>query len=390
MDITKIQSLLNQVKEVSVMRKTRERLAAQRGENFNIFEILGLETNETALHSAFLANLLNPKGSHGLGDRPLRLFCEMVCNNYELNFTKEITIEVEYFIDKISTDYTSGGRIDILIHDGQHYIVIENKIYAEDQPNQLMRYNDFCKNKNHILLYLTLDGHQASEYSTGKGLKSNQDYFNISYCNDILKWLVRCREIAIDHPLIREVLNQYIKTIKKLTNQNTTMSEKEYLFKIMSENTDAVSEIIENATSFNYYFLHKHVIIPLENWAKENDFICSVDENLPDGKRYSGINIYKPSWNKRIRFEFEGQPFRGLISGICYREKGPKGKLLPGFKGNSDGWPYGWHVVSEYPDLNYQNFSAMKDGSVTQNLIKEINNILRIVRDNPAEYQLID
>lgn len=52
-----------------------------------------------------------------------------------------------------------GGRIDILIETPKQLIVIENKIYASDQENQLMRYFKYCKsqNKSFRLLYLTLD-----------------------------------------------------------------------------------------------------------------------------------------------------------------------------------------------------------------------------------------
>ena len=40
---------------------------------FNIFEVLGVQTRETR-HSAFLAWLLDPSGNHGLGDYFLRRF----------------------------------------------------------------------------------------------------------------------------------------------------------------------------------------------------------------------------------------------------------------------------------------------------------------------------
>lgn len=46
----------------------------KRGEYFNVFEVLGLSTKEVRLHSAFLPELLNPNGSHGLGDKMLRSF----------------------------------------------------------------------------------------------------------------------------------------------------------------------------------------------------------------------------------------------------------------------------------------------------------------------------
>ena len=40
--------------------------------DFNIFRLLGVARAEVTTHSAMLAELLNPDGSHGQGDRFLR------------------------------------------------------------------------------------------------------------------------------------------------------------------------------------------------------------------------------------------------------------------------------------------------------------------------------
>src|SRR6266446_1112235 len=61
------------VKTQSEIQENR-RISALTGEHFNVFRILGLEAAEVRTHSAFLAELLNPKGSPGQGDLFLRLF----------------------------------------------------------------------------------------------------------------------------------------------------------------------------------------------------------------------------------------------------------------------------------------------------------------------------
>jgi hypothetical protein len=43
-------------------------------ENYNIFRILGVEEKEVSVHSAFIADLLNPFGTHGQRDIVSRLF----------------------------------------------------------------------------------------------------------------------------------------------------------------------------------------------------------------------------------------------------------------------------------------------------------------------------
>lgn len=44
------------------------------GNAFNVFEIINVTTDEVRLHSKFIAELLNPNGSHGQQDLFLSLF----------------------------------------------------------------------------------------------------------------------------------------------------------------------------------------------------------------------------------------------------------------------------------------------------------------------------
>ena len=69
MDIKNCQSLL---KEITAIRKLYEKLEELNGDKFNIFNILGLTTNEVRTHSAFLGEILNPKGTHSFKDAFLK------------------------------------------------------------------------------------------------------------------------------------------------------------------------------------------------------------------------------------------------------------------------------------------------------------------------------
>lgn len=173
---------------------TTARLEIESRYSYNILKTLKLETDETKLHSAFIAHLLDPEGSHKQKDKDfLKLFLETICN-FEKNdkrFNEKIHVGVEYSIGKINKEKTEGGRIDILIKGESFIIVIENKIYAEDQQNQLLRYHNYLKDKpSPKLYYLTLFGDDASENSTGK---TNFSYERISYQKDILSWLNECQ-----------------------------------------------------------------------------------------------------------------------------------------------------------------------------------------------------
>ena len=198
----------------------------KRGDFFNVFSILGMERKEVETHSAFLAELLNPNGNHGLGDKFLTTFIDTIipkhlkgfdCNNNTYQVNKEC------YEGKISEDGEKGGRVDIRIISEHNIIIIENKIDAEDKYKQLTRYKKVAKKaNNHCLLYLTLNGKEANDYSTqtneGEPLVAGEDYYPISYKEDILGWLKKCLEIAVLHSKVRETIAQYIDLIKKLTN----------------------------------------------------------------------------------------------------------------------------------------------------------------------------
>ena len=81
MDNTNIQFIQNLLTQIHVIQKKYDDIAEITGENFNIFKILKLEAHEVKTHSAFLAELLNPMGSHSLKDAFLKLFIEIVVSD---------------------------------------------------------------------------------------------------------------------------------------------------------------------------------------------------------------------------------------------------------------------------------------------------------------------
>jgi len=70
MEIYQFQNLLYQVNAITAKYK---KVIDLTGENFNIFRILKVESSEVKTHSAFIAELLNPNGSHGQKDTFLKL-----------------------------------------------------------------------------------------------------------------------------------------------------------------------------------------------------------------------------------------------------------------------------------------------------------------------------
>ena len=236
----KLEKLLSQVRVYVNEDKQRRAEAFRRGECYNVFNVLGVDNMELS-HSAFLAALLDPDGSHGMQDAFLKAFIETIAHGGtkpELD-TAHAKVHTEYNIGNITE--TTGGRIDILITDrsetgsgkaGGHAIIIENKIWAADQPNQLVRYHNFAPEA--ALLYLTLNGDEPSDQSRGTLNAQNGGYRCISYRSDIIGWLHKCAQLAFDKPLVRETINQYINLLQQLTNQNTMEQNKEQLIQLLT------------------------------------------------------------------------------------------------------------------------------------------------------------
>ena len=167
-----IPQLLSKLSRLVAGEKNKQEQKRNRGEAFNVFSLLKMESNETATHSAILAELLNPHGSHGCGSAFLSAFLLQVALDVDLSLInlEEAEIEVEKIIGCKNEEATEGGRIDITINVGNMLFIIENKIYAQDQIHQLLRYDNYAKStsKAYKLFYLTLDGKDASEASTRK------------------------------------------------------------------------------------------------------------------------------------------------------------------------------------------------------------------------------
>lgn len=302
MNKERIETLLRQISEIVTREKTQQEEKRKRGENFNIFSVLGLSTSEVRLHSAFLTELLNPNGNHGLGDKFLKSFFDTIVKRVEPNFefeTKSAIANSEFYIGSISEDYTEGGRIDILIQDkNNHAIVIENKIFAGDQEKQLIRYQNYAKKtvQKYVMLYLALDTKQASEYST-----SNQvNYKCISYKDDILPWLQQCIGIAALNPQVREIIAQYKFNLETILNIMSEANNQAIMSLLLNEsNIEVTLKIRELSEDIGKTIRQSFIEKKLFSLAEKYNMNCSYDKDFLNlGKR--GIHY------KNIRFIFRG------------------------------------------------------------------------------------
>lgn len=353
-------NILNQVRIVSQKIKEQRKEKFERGENYNIFNDLGFMSDEVHLHSMFLANLLNPKGSHGQRGKFLEAFLKMLQKSFpalsadSLKLDTTIaSVDVEKFIGR-QTD-SEGGRIDIYLSDGKHSIIIENKIYAGDQHHQMLRYRNYGLSqkgndteKSFVLIYLTLDGCSPSKESLGEDLKEN-DIVCLSYKSDIRGWLDRCVELASRTPLVRETINQYISTIDILTNN--VMEDNKDLFDILSkeENLDAVFDIINSKENLINHIINDEFIPKLKVLAKSKGLeICGNYKRNWVSDRYPGAHFQKTGWKFfDLAFQFESEGLDRMTFGF----------VCKGESDRSDVPTSVWEKVQEY----YSKSSPIKD-----------------------------
>lgn len=284
MELKKIEAIFQEIKPIVQKDKDLKLQKEANGEFFNLFTILNVERDEVHTHSAFLAELLNPKGTHGNKGEFLKLFIQQThINNIKkevLKFEKAI-VSTEEYIGKKDVKNETGGDIDILIkfEEPDYLIIIENKIDARDQEAQLARYHNYAKKYGSAfaLFYLTKDGHEPSEWSIGKN-KEEHYWTCISYKNDIKRWLEKCLPVCSKQEIVNSSIKQYITLINKLTGQELNDKMKQEILDIMLKNNDEMLAIWENWDDWQYYLVEKVI----KETADETNCECKrEDENYP-------------------------------------------------------------------------------------------------------------
>lgn len=382
MDINGLNTLLNRVKGILYKQDVSWQESRLRGEQFNLFHTCGVNHYEVT-HSAILAELLSPDGTHGQKDAYLKLFLDVVKGAVDREDEKTNVLSLfNTSAAEVRTEYSIGnGRIDILITDNvqRQAVIIENKIYAGDQYEQLKRYDTFAKETygkgKYIILYLTLFGEDASEQS-GEGVR----YTNVSYDRDILEWINRCIAHSVSMPLIRETLVQYANHIKKLTNQNMESKYKEELFKMMIANAEATDAICDALWECRESVFKEYVFPALYDFALEKGLKYKEYE-LFDNSGEHGFYFYKQEWkNSAIWFYFETRSFVNSYWGISnYRGdklKVEKRQMECMSERPTDYWPYGWEYLKPYENWDMKTIAAMVNGKYADMIKRNVETIL--------------
>lgn len=377
-----IQQFFREVENICTREQALQEERHRKGENYNLFSILNIERYELK-HSALIANLLDPKGSHGCGDAFLRAFFEIALKEraYPFEDCTHLHSYTEYYTGPIAGD--TGGRIDILVKSSCYGLIIENKIYAGDQDKQLTRYDNYGKKTfgadRYLLVYLTLYGCDASKESTATKSAEEVGYLRLSYAEDILRWLEQCVRLADNKPLVRESLNQYIRTIKQLTYQDMNQKNIEKIIDLAVDHPEVVATLSSKRDAIAQGIRKKYIFDKLKEYADQKGWLFD-DTEITNPQGEPNIRFRKEGWDGSIIISADSENkksnygwWMNLWIGIDSKEAGAK--KLACLEKQSPEYPMGWEYLTTPNWYSAENFPAMKT-SVAKEIISKLNEII--------------
>ena len=314
--------LLSEVKGIlrvhTYLQKTRSEIYGQLAPNFNVLDFL--KTTENGL-SSIIGFLLDAKGTHAQGGLFLENFMKQEFLAENPKFGGDISVTTNFPTEE-------GRYIDIVLHDNNFYLGIENKKWAKDQENQLIDYsNDLNErsNGNYLLIYLTPDGHKPSDLSIAADefdkLSGKNQLKLVSY-GQIIEWLKQANPLC-QSERVRHFVNDFIAYINSEILGESIMDE---------VNNTIVDTILESPQSLEAAFKIKENIIHVEHelivnlnkqlytLALEWKALFSPDESF--GNSYKELYysfVEKPLF--RISFGFEYSGYKNFYYGIIFAKK---------------------------------------------------------------------
>ena len=182
---------------------------------FNLYS-WGRAINENFV-SDTIAFLLDINGTHAQKD----LFMNSFLNTVR-KFYKDIPGSLKLENVSVSREfYTAGwGNIDLLIKfpKNNFVIAIENKIYADEQPDQIPRYYNYLKDNYKDFLLILLSKREFYEYQDEERLidkKLEEQFLYVNYDDFFPEWLGN-NLCEIQSLKVKFFVEDFINWIKKL------------------------------------------------------------------------------------------------------------------------------------------------------------------------------
>jgi hypothetical protein len=215
----------------------------ERTSQFNIFEALGIVRQEIR-HSNFLAWLMNPAQTHGLGDSFLKGFLFKTSVKARMPGIEKTISPVDVDVwDLTETEIRREWKnIDILlVENAQRFVcVIENKIYSSEHSDQLRCYREVVEEafpdytRHYVLLNVSGEEPSDSEY-----------YVGVTYDEvcDVIERLLKMRASTIGDD-VATALSHYVTMIRRRVMPD--MEIQELCRRIYSKHRAALDLIYEH------------------------------------------------------------------------------------------------------------------------------------------------
>lgn len=275
----------------------------------NIFRSLSIERMEIR-HSNFIAYILDPRESHGLGDVIIRKLFRDIFSDSKV-VTKNIFDADELDLRNIEIR-REWRNIDVLIILDQDIVVIENKVDAVDHADQLKKYKEIAESafpgKNIHYVYLTPTGNDPLDTAYGK------IYINYSYDQlaEIIASILKLYGNRISQKICF-YLSDYLMTVKRELLMNDELNE--LAVKVYKAHKAAFDFIIENkpdpAAILNPYFLAAVQAAGFIEGSKNKGYV-----RFTTAKLQKELPAIGQGWPNREIFLFEIEYFWNKSSAI--------------------------------------------------------------------------
>lgn len=292
-EFKEIENILNIVRaRIDAHYKFKKEYNRQLALDFSLFQFFSVGENKI---SQVLAYFLDIYQNHGQGDIFLAEFLKA--------FTGK-EIEIKQLANVCEKIITNKRRLDVYIELKDLTIGIENKIWADDQKNQLKDYSEYLQkntNGNYILFYLNPYGTEPKLKSIDKKLSQKLYAENklkvISYKQDLIplinRWLINCEADNVSYFL--KEFKKYLEV--KFLGKNTLNMSKE-LREIIYKNEKEVYHLVNE-----YKNIESEILAKLNAVGKELDKLNpTVDEDIAISKsglfNWEGSRVYKYSISK--------------------------------------------------------------------------------------------
>lgn len=344
---------------IEKMKKENAIRLAERGHDYSLLNSVLKKNDEVRLHSRFIFSMIDPDSLHYKGSLFLKLFLQQLPHPYQnwLNIN-EACVEKE------------KDQIDLLVHDGNQFIIIENKIDAVDQPHQITRYiqtiksrfglsnaeieekiivlylsarRKFPSNKSKSLIGFSLEndkivwqGFESQSVEPPQKLKSFNlnlstkiPFFHYSYYGkesalSLKKWIKKCID-SIDDERLKFAFLEYEQILNRLEpglNWKNKMTFDEYVLAKENENeqSELYSLMVESRNALEKYVAKKLYKV------LEEVFTSTVLSEKGEFKKITEASIYdwlikkgaKDNY-KNIGFVFEKQDKTyHFVFGVAY------------------------------------------------------------------------